>query len=878
MKKSIIFILSCLSVLVSSAQTIGEAFYIYRNDGQFNAFFRTEIDSIAYSNYDADGNWYEDVVTQRVYTQDSLYQIPLAAIDSVGFVQPENILKPDVISLTGTLRDYLVKYEGASLFFLDTTPTDLLPKVGDKLVTIEMNEMFPCGFFGEVESVKNEDGYAVIGCTGLELEDVFESYSYAVDITSTNESKSWSYRAGEPIDTSFSIPTLSHSWGIGFGFSMFNVKNTVEASITPNIHIKGVDVVDPIRGRQTNIRVTCNYVTGLKYDFGFEVAPDPFDFPFPGGRGEYPICPALSFFWDFGMFVGGSGSVSYSQSFSQEYISHIDYKREGIKMPTIDFDRPSLVGSENSEARIALKGSVRGGFYGELGIKPWAVDKNLLGKVSGRLEIGLEAEMERGIDINSLEDADRNTALYDFVDNAGDLVMPTLTISPYASVNVTVRIGPWNTTWTPWSGRFGSPFYQGGFFPHFSNTRYERTSNNGIKITSDLSRTCPFPWEIGFSVFDFGGNCVKTKYFDSPYLNPLLMDKYEVTLNGLDQDAEYTVYPSINVFNYPVLASPSILVKPCPVMLSDFEVTNSQYEEQGFTHEGLTYDYCFDVSITATLNNSDNVQDWGYVYCDPSGREKTISLKEFGTTYTDSRWAYFRNGTPPFICTLYGYVKYVGGDEPVYGERHDYTLDFSFTSCPDDNHPHMIDLGLPSGTKWACCNVGATTPEGYGNYYAWGETQPKSVYNEVTYLYFTGQDTNGDGWIDQNFYAVNIGSDIAGTSYDAATVNWGAPWRMPSLTQIKELLNNCSSIWTTQNGVNGRRFTGPNGGSIFLPAAGYRWSSDLNSAGTNGDYWSSSLYESYPGNACNLYFHSGYAGWSNYYYYRNGGQSVRPVR
>ena len=89
MKKSIIFILSCLSVLTSTAQTIGEAFYIYRNDGQFNAFFRTEIDSIAYSNYDADGNWYEDVVTQRVYTQDSLYQIPLAAIDSVGFVTPE---------------------------------------------------------------------------------------------------------------------------------------------------------------------------------------------------------------------------------------------------------------------------------------------------------------------------------------------------------------------------------------------------------------------------------------------------------------------------------------------------------------------------------------------------------------------------------------------------------------------------------------------------------------------------------------------------------------------------------------------------------------------------------------------------------------------
>lgn len=139
-----------------------------------------------------------------------------------------------------------------------------------------------------------------------------------------------------------------------------------------------------------------------------------------------------------------------------------------------------------------------------------------------------------------------------------------------------------------------------------------------------------------------------------------------------------------------------------------------------------------------------------------------------------------------------------------------------YISCPDANHPHMIDLGLPSGTKWACCNVGATMPEGYGNYYAWGETQPKSTYNWNTYQY-------GNSGAD----VVNIGSNIAGTSYDAATANWGSPWRMPTVSQISELINNCSNTWTTQNGVNGRRFTGTNGGTIFLPAAGYH--SDDNS-------------------------------------------------
>jgi hypothetical protein len=201
----------------------------------------------------------------------------------------------------------------------------------------------------------------------------------------------------------------------------------------------------------------------------------------------------------------------------------------------------------------------------------------------------------------------------------------------------------------------------------------------------------------------------------------------------------------------------------------------------------------------------------------------------------------------------------------------------AYLTCPDANHPHMIDLGLPSGTKWACCNVGASTPEQYGNYYAWGETQPKSVYNQVTYSYFTGQDTDGDGWIEQNFSVVNIGSDIAGTSYDAATANWGAPWRMPSLTQIMELLENTTSAWTTQNGVSGRKFTGSNGGIIFLSAAGDRGNGELYFAGSSGYYWSSTLNESDPGRAYGLYFGSGYANCYSFDY-RSRGQSVRPVR
>lgn len=187
-------------------------------------------------------------------------------------------------------------------------------------------------------------------------------------------------------------------------------------------------------------------------------------------------------------------------------------------------------------------------------------------------------------------------------------------------------------------------------------------------------------------------------------------------------------------------------------------------------------------------------------------------------------------------------------------------LEDFYTSCPGSNHPHMIDLGLPSGTKWACCNVGASAPDEYGNHYARGETQPKSSYYEVTYSYFTGKDTDRDGWFDNRIFSVvDIGSDIAGTIYDAATANWGAPWRMPTLEQMQDT----TSIWTSENGENGWKFTGSNGGTVFLPAAGYRWHGEFHyAAGSWANYWSSSLYDDQP--HWNTQFELSANDWSHY--------------
>ena len=184
-----------------------------------------------------------------------------------------------------------------------------------------------------------------------------------------------------------------------------------------------------------------------------------------------------------------------------------------------------------------------------------------------------------------------------------------------------------------------------------------------------------------------------------------------------------------------------------------------------------------------------------------------------------------------------------------------------------------VDLGLPSGTLWATCNVGASSPEEYGDYFAWGETKPKSEYNWSTYF-----DTE-DGGSTFKKYNYNGGKTELLPEDDAATANWGSGWQMPSYDQIKELYNSSytTTTWTTQNGVNGRKITSnSNGNSFFLPAAGYRYDTSLYLAGSDGYYWSRSLYAGYSNYAYGLYFSSDNIHW--YYDDRLSGRSVRPVR
>lgn len=255
------------------------------------------------------------------------------------------------------------------------------------------------------------------------------------------------------------------------------------------------------------------------------------------------------------------------------------------------------------------------------------------------------------------------------------------------------------------------------------------------------------------------------------------------------------------------------------------------------------------VNVNASLSNGTVVISWDAipdaeyaVYRSSDNVNFTLLAKNLKTnSFTDAA---------PLNGTNYYRVK-----AAVNGVEGGFSSSVSVTAVI--NGHEYVDLGLLSGLKWATCNMGATSPSDYGNYYAWGETATKPSYTEGNSL----------------TYDITL-DDISGNSqYDAARATWGGTWRLPTKSECEELIKNCTWTFIAEGNQIGYRVTGPNGNSIFLPTAGYRYEALLNNVGLYGEYWSSTPYDAQ--SAYVLGFNRSYKG--VFWYPRRGGRTVRPV-
>ena len=745
---SAVFVLSV--VFPVSAQ---EAFYIYRNDGQFNAFFNDEVDSIIYSKIALDSTLCDDYVVQEVYTADSLYRIPLTAIDSVGFVKPETVYKSGVTDIAENLWQYVITATDSTLLLQSSTPSKLIPQKGDKLVYTEMTETFPAGFAGEVSSVTTNADGIFVSCVAVDLEEIFDTY-YGVTTTNNPQTRSV-YNSGRQIIApgTFSLPTkwleqLSASCDLKDDYAL-DASFSFGMDVTPKFEVSAMVIIDRIHGTYYTISCIGDYHLSQNISFSGSLSYSR-DFKIDIPQVPIPLCPFVKFYFEPGLFVQSEVQGVLNQTWGQHYRSAFLYeyssKGEEVLKPV---NKMFMVGNSYS-GEAMITGSIAAGAYAECG---FAISDKKFTNVHLRAEGGYELESNAVVYKKEVNTALASTAIYDRLKDS------RISVNKFYGASAEAEFMDKYTLSFELPLGKKENLLNVAHVPTFSGMK--AVGNEQDKTSAMVSATatgaCFLPLRVGLLINDKNGNDIGRMYHgEKHYINNT---PYSHQFSGLEPGETYSAHPIVHAYGIEMLASPS---------------------------------------ASFTLDKKEE-------------------------------------------------------DKPTPGE--------------------MIDLGL--SVKWASHNVGASSPEGFGGYYAWGETEEKSDYDWETYKYAVDSDGNGMFYEDE---FIDIGSNISGTQYDVAHVKWGGSWRMPTLDEIRELGENCSWKWTTYNGVKGQLVTGPNGNSIFLPASGYRYGTSVDDVGDDGRYWSATQNEGSNITAAyylNYYYSYGY--YWGYCWNRSGGCTVRPV-
>lgn len=838
MRTTRLFLLTILLCLNASLSALAQsdAFYIYRNDGQFNAFFDADVDSITYSHYDADSLYHTDWQMQVVHTADSVYRIPLEVIDSISLVTPETELQLGVIEIKDELREYAVSATDSTVLFAPSTPLVLLPSVGKLVVTTEMSDLFPAGFAGEVVGIEETaEGY-LMECMPASLEDIFKTFYSVNQGNRGQQTRSGIIKSGRITvgPTTVLLPAtvlenLSHSVEVKDDYAI-DVQPYFDFSLTTQFDVSSMVIIDNVHGTYINLSCIGDYKAWEKIAFS-----GTFSYSKDFGKAlqvPIPVCPFVSFYVEPGFFVNASVEGGFSHEWTQHYRSAFLYEYSSRGQEVLKPVNRLIPVDYTHSGEATVKGCIAAGGYVESGFA--IKDKNFV-NVHIKGEVGLELESNAVLYKDEANTCHETSETYDRLHESGisfNWYYGTAAEADFLKYTASYEL-PWGD-----KGRIA----QLAHVPTFTDVTItaDETDKSKAHASAKSSGGCFLPQSVGLVLLDEDGNEVEKVYHNQKhYIQP---NTIEHTFTGLEPGNKYRLYPIVHAYGMEMLASPmkELSVEVEVQTIGCNSVTQNSVIAQGRIigmkdTNGYIYGICYATSTG----------EWQYV------QASNIS--------SDGNFSVSLTGLKPETTYYYCAYLYQGGNYLYDDSSESFTTEkLSDAPTPGD----AIDLGL--SVKWASHNVGASSPEGYGGYYAWGETEEKNDYDWDTYKYY--DNSTGD--------LIYIGSNISGTQYDVAHVKWGGSWRMPTLDEIKELINNCTWKWTTLNGVNGQLVTGPNGNSIFLPAAGSCDGTDLYDRGSYGIYWSATLYYGYY--AYYLGFNSGYSYWGEWHYHKYG-QTVRPV-
>lgn len=848
-------------MLQATAQQEQKAFFVYRNDGDFNVMFFSEVDSIVYSQLDVDSMLCDEYVTQEIWTADTVVRIPVASIDSVSFREMPTIYKEGISVIKDDLTAYIISVDSLTINLRSDIPDKLLPEVGNKLVSTSTKEPLPNGFRGIVKNIENIGDTVKIHCNILPVEDAFKQYCSirSILVYDKNSTKKNAFGLDKIYDETFNgepfvlpVPesvlgftknneiseTCKESFGLSFS-------NKLELTFTPTRRIMSSFIVFP----DGEIDVTFSYWDETIVDWDWDLA-GTFSvgkerkLPIP----EIPLGGGANCYIDLGVGCSVEGGIATSFSLGQTFETYafVKYNSKYTEGNTVKLI-PKFQLIPSFKHVESVFGNLSGKLYAfaELGVD--YVSKKL-DRFGIRFQGGPVLNTSVPLYLKKTNLQEKNTENYEaLIENSycslsgklGGSMEFSLFDGMIPGIDISMSIPFWEKdlgTVLEWN-----------YVPSFSNTSFLRdATTKQFRVNTKVDNKLLFPVNVGTVVFDDTDDTYKMEYF-ADYRNPDTFKDYDMYLDKVKPNHSYKAYPVINWFGHNLLAKPyaELAVSITPVTE---EATEATYDSAILTGR-----------VKGEISLIDDTYKFGFLYSTTSDgvMSGTKILCKLNNENSLSHTLTNLNQN-----TTYYYCAFIETDgERFYGS----TMSFETPKIPDD----AVDLGL--SVLWAKYNVGANTESQPGGLYGWADAT-----GTVTSIDVVGND--GVTWVSPLYGGVNPPKNICGNpSYDIAANLWGNGWRLPSQSEMAELINNCTTEYEVVEGTAGLRFTSViNGNSVFFPFAGDRFGMDFRNGGEIGYYWTGTLVNENNVNAHRMTI-DGYGAIENNYP-RYIGNSVRAVR
>ncbi len=649
-----------LALLCGMSVQAQDAIYVYRNDGSFNAFFNDEILSMQCSRVDLDGREHQDYVVHEVLTADSLYRIPLEAIDSISFVKPENKMRNEVRKLDQLLI-YIDKVEGRTITFLPTLPAELRPQPGDVLVYDRFDcDLLPTGFAGRVESM---DGM-VCQCSKVTLQDVYESFVCIGRYTTVEEDVPTT-APGEHVyrlvpkriegEASAGID-ISNTVSVGPTFIRTQGRLALDVHVVCNINFFSDSYFDLSLSPSLSLGMEAGFEGELGGDNVLEkLVPKPRiyipDTPFFLVLGVGPVFePKL----EGSIKVGTEASLGYKFGIKYEHGDWIPYGENTSKW----FSTPSVTAN--------MRGSLFMGIGAEIGLESFGeiVKASVSNKYGAEFSGEISHDFFENTAYETLAGAEVSLDLVTSVGAEAEISFTDL-LSVKRELTLfeaSINVNKWNLV------------------PTFSKPQEVSIGSKKATLSVEPENKLLFPVTLGMRITDDDGKVLDTQWCDKEYRVPedWPLKEYEATFNDLTPITQYHVSPVVKFLGIQIPATPvkDILTTAVPVTIRDVKVKSASYYPQHFSYNGRAYDFRFIPTVQVELDkDAEGVVEWGYVYVDPEGNPARIPVPGGVNVYNDERCAYARNEYRSTIL-LAPYVLYEGDEVLTVGALREFDIEY----------------------------------------------------------------------------------------------------------------------------------------------------------------------------------------------------------